>query len=217
LPLIDPKTNKPTLATNPLWNEFLQTVYINSMGGPEMSSYIHEKKALPGRNDFIKNKNVAMVTGLAAYSKQIPELQQDAVNWDMVSLPVFKEHPDVGPQEYPTFAGLASTSQQKDAVMEILKTLVSKEFQDNVPENTGGIPVLNASKEAYTKNSKGKNFNAVFYHKFAAIAPKTKYDYIAANVLKDAIPQVVAGNLDPNTALRNAAEEVDKQITALNQ
>ncbi|WP_028552189.1 ABC transporter substrate-binding protein [Paenibacillus sp. UNC451MF] len=215
--LIDPKTNKSMLTSDPKWTEFIQTVYLNNMSGPEMKDNVNNKSSLPNRTDFVKSQNVAMMTGLASYTNQIPELQQNMVDWDVVSLPTFKENPSVGPQEYPVYIGMTSISQHKDAVMNVLKYMESKEYQDNVPLYAGGIPALDASKGSFitSSKSKGKNLNAVFYNKPATTSPKTIYDSISVNALNKVIPQIVAGNMDLNTALRSVDEEVDKKIMEL--
>jgi multiple sugar transport system substrate-binding protein len=137
------------------------------------------------------------------------------LNWDMVSLPTFKEQPGVGSQSYPFYFGITKLSKNPDASMEVLKYMVSDEFQMELSKK-GIMPVVKneAVQKALGQDSpfKNKNLKAVFHNKFAPIPAKAPYDAsIVANYAKYA-DQVMKQKMDINTAFRKSEEESLKII-----
>ncbi|MDF2722726.1 MAG: hypothetical protein K0Q59_2401 [Paenibacillus sp.] len=64
------------------------------------------------------------------------------------------------------------------------------------------------------KGMEGKNVAAFFKDTLGKPAPTTKYDAIAKTALNAAFAQMGGNKVDANTALRQAEENINKQIDA---
>jgi len=139
----------------------------------------------------------------------------DGMNWDMVSLPTFKEVPGIGSQSYPTYFSIASISEHKEEALEIMKYLISDEYQMSASKQ-GYMTVLDnrsvqqaLGQEAKTKD---KNLKSMFLNKLPAIPLKTLYDSKAENALNRSISSVVLGKTDINSYFRESEEAANKGI-----
>ncbi|MDB5084157.1 MAG: hypothetical protein JWN30_1043 [Bacilli bacterium] len=218
LSFVDPKTGQAAI-DNDKWRKFIQNVWV---APAEVSGYRDVMKiykdTIPYKDAFIKDKNLAMFAYLTNY---LGNLQGAGLNWDMVSLPTFSDNSGTGSQAYPTYFGITSTSNNKDAAMEVLKYLTSEEYQMDWSKQ-GVISVLNndAIKKSLGQDSpyKGKNFSAMVTNKLAPIAVLTDADNITEQVVeKQVLNQVASGSTDINSALRSAQDEANKQIAAAKQ
>src|SRR5690606_2238243 len=124
-------------------------------------------------NDFVKEQTVGMF-GYLSSLVYVWEENLKEVNWDMVSWPTLDSNKGVGSQSYPSYFGITSVAKEKEAAMEVLKFMVSDEFQTQMARN-GIMPVLKneAIQKELGKDSfyKDRNWQAVFYNKFAPIPP----------------------------------------------
>ncbi|MFD1953891.1 ABC transporter substrate-binding protein [Paenibacillus thailandensis] len=139
-------------------------------------------------------------------------------NWDMVSIPTFKENPGIGGQAYPEYAAVASFSENKDAAVNVIKYMISEEFQMKYAKK-GIMPVLTSKdvQAAYGSESyKDKNNLAVFYNPFAPVMVKTKFDGDVERAFTGQKNDLALGKIDVNTMLRTAKEEADKKIAEKN-
>ncbi|CAM3553032.1 ABC transporter substrate-binding protein [Marinicrinis lubricantis] len=202
LPYLDPETKQPTIQTDEKWKTFFQKVYTNPMFPYK------ETGAVPGGNDFMNSKILAMYAMLSNWSFNSPEFEM--MNWDMVALPTFEEAPGVGSQPYPNYFAVAELSEHKDEAMKVIKFLISKEAQLKLSK-IGVVPTLEDDevKNALGSESifKNKNWGAVFYHSFAPIPYKDIYDSTIEKHYREAI---LPAQDDINTAFRVAAENASK-------
>ncbi|TMV45175.1 extracellular solute-binding protein [Paenibacillus mesophilus] len=138
----------------------------------------------------------------------------EKIDWDMVALPTFKELSGVGAQASPVGLAITSMAQNKDAAMEVLKYILSKENQTAISKK-GMIPVLTdeSVKKVFSQDSpfKGKTWGAVFYNKLAPIPYKSVYELKIENIYA-AAANIVKGTTDLNTALREAAEKANQAV-----
>lgn len=214
IPNVDLKTQTPTINTNEKWKQFFQTVFLDPYTDAGYKEQLDKTNKVPDINSFLKDQNVAMYAYLSSLVYVLPdELQK--LNWDMVSLPVFKDQPGVGSQSYPFYFGITKLSKHPEESMEVLKYMVSEEFQMDLSKK-GIMPVLknDAVQNALGQESpfKTKNFKAVFFNKFAPIPAKAPYDAnIVANYAKYA-DQVIKQKIDINSAFRKSDEESAKII-----
>ncbi|MDF2663251.1 MAG: extracellular solute-binding protein family 1, partial [Paenibacillus sp.] len=171
------------------------------------------KNALPYRDALTKDQYLGMFVFLSQMPFTVPEMK--TMNWEMVSLPTFKELPNVGSQSYPSYFTITSLSKSKEAAMEVLKYLISDEYQMEISRK-GTMPVLKneAVQKAYAQDTeyKDKNFASVFYNKFAPISPKSIYDVAVEKTYTKDIGLIAKGEIDINTAFRNAEEAAAKAI-----
>jgi multiple sugar transport system substrate-binding protein len=138
-------------------------------------------------------------------------------NWDVVSLPTFKDLPGVAGQPGPTYLTVSTTSKHRDEAFLSIAQMLSEEVQLERSKD-GSVTVLNNFKSAidvFGQNApalKGKNVKAITPTKMAEPAVFSKYNTIAQNEISSLIMRVATGEKDLNTALRESAEAIDKQI-----
>lgn len=219
LPYVDAKTNKATINSD-LWKTLYQTYYIAPAGNQGYKDRIGAlTNKLPYKDDFLKEQNLAMFVYLSDLQTTLPK-EIAGMDWDLVSMPTFKEKPDIGSQSYPTFISLTNLSQNQDAAMRVVNYLTSEEYQLEASKNAI-MPVLqsNEVKQAFGQGTefKNKNFKAVFYNKPAPISVKTRYDDAAEKKYIAPLVNVSLGSVDINTALRTAEEEANKAIEEMKQ
>ncbi|MCC2686311.1 MAG: extracellular solute-binding protein family 1 [Paenibacillaceae bacterium] len=217
LPFLDPKTGKATI-NNENWKKILETVF----AGPAKSQIYREgmnglKGKLPGKDQLIKDKTLAMFvenTGVG----MMTSIEAGKVDWDMVSMPTFKDLPKIGSQGYPTYLAITPLAKFPDAAMEVIKYATSAEFQ--TANSRKGLPTVlnddNIKKQLGQDTPfKGKHFAAAFFNKPAPIAVKSEFD---DDILKIYIQQeadLALGKVDVNTLLRTAEEQANKKADEL--
>jgi multiple sugar transport system substrate-binding protein len=213
LPLIDPVSQKAALETD-AWKNLINAAIIAPMQIEGTKTAIAQSKnKLPYKPDFSKNRNVAMFVFNYGFHTD-PSFE--GMNWDVVSLPVFKDQPKIGTQPYPNYMFVTATSKVKQQVMEVIKAFTSDEYQKEISEQ-GEVTVLKSEEIKKVFGSKtpftDKNLkNAIFYNQFAAPSTKTVNDNAVTKSLKNKAVDIIMGKKDINTALREANEEVDKAI-----
>ncbi|TMV44708.1 extracellular solute-binding protein [Paenibacillus mesophilus] len=219
IPHADMTADKPTINKDERWKTYFDIFYTQPLGAPGYQDGVVKLNRLPDINDFVKSKTVGMYAYLSsliyAWEKELKEL-----NWDIVSLPTIKGQPAVGSQSYPSYYGITKMAQNKDAAAQVLKYLVSDEFQAEIARK-GTMPVLNSDK---VKADLGKespyadrNWKAIFYNKFAPIPPKAAYDGDLVTAYYNFGNQYSLGKMDMNTTLRSAEEDALKKIEAFKQ
>lgn len=214
LPLIDPGTHTATINTNDLWRKYYETVFLAVTDTPGYREYMESiGGGYPYRNEFLVDQTLAMFAWLSSIVFVFPD-DYSSMNWDMVALPTFEDHPGIGSQGYPTYFSITSISDNPDASMQVIKHLISKEVQIELAK-TGVMPVLTDDEviAAYGSESffSDKNVGAAFYNQFAPISVKTKYDNLAEAPYWRAIDGVIQTG-DMNTVFREKAEEVNQAI-----
>jgi len=212
LPFIDEKTGKSTLSDE-RWKKFYTTLYEEPAKVAGYREYIRaNNNNIPSTGQFHKEQNLAMFAYLSSYF-QVNAVNLKEVDWDMVSIPTFKELPGVGVQSYPTYFSVTNMSKHKDEAMAAIKALVSEEVQTELSRK-GIMPGLNSDKikKVFGEQSefKDKNWKAVYYNKFAEFSTKTKYEIALQNFHTDPMKKIASGEMDVNTALLKAEEAVNK-------
>ncbi|MFK7692579.1 ABC transporter substrate-binding protein [Paenibacillus sp. HJGM_3] len=218
VPSADLKTDTPTINSDDRWKRFFQTVFLDPVQDSNLQNMMKTTNKAPIIDDFVKAKNIAMINYVSSLAT-VWEEQFKSMEWDMVSMPTFKELPGVGSQAYPSYFGITKMAKQKDAAMEVLKYMLSDEFQTELAR-IGTMPVLKseAVQQELGKKSvfKDKNWKSVFYNKFAAIPPKASYEADIAGIYASYGTKIQIGSVDMNTGLRQADEDAKKRITDLN-
>ncbi|WP_186446005.1 ABC transporter substrate-binding protein [Paenibacillus cremeus] len=214
LPIVDPKSGKSSLSDD-RWKKMYSTLYEEPAKPQGYREYMKTIKGnIPNVDEFHNKQNLGMLVYLSSYF-QVNAKELKGVNWDMVSVPTFKDMPGVGVQPYPGYFSVTKQSKHKDDAMEVIKYLISDEVQMQLSK-TGTMSALktDAVKKAFGEQSEYKDHNlkAVYFNKFAEMSQKTKYD----NALQDAyfapMKQVASGDVDINTALRQAEEVANKKL-----
>lgn len=210
IPYADGKTNKPTINADERWKTLFQTVFMN----PVMTEAYASAKTIPNWNSFSKEHRLAMLL----FTASVPTAYEEALkplDWDMTTMPVFKDHPNKGSRANPIYFGVTSLSKQPDAAMEAIKFWTSIEYQ--VEMSKKGKLMSSTSKEVTgVLGSESvfadKNWKAMTYYPFSPLAPLTKYDNKVRTVYTNQLNKLLAGQTDLNTSLRSMEEEAAKVI-----
>lgn len=214
IPNADIAANTPTINKDDRWKTFYDTLFVRPAQQPVYQTYMNAKKAMPDMNGFVNEQNIAMFAYLSSWIN-VWEKQLQTVDWDMVALPSFGSSPGVGSPSYPGYFGITKISKNKDAAMKVLEAMVSDEFQLELAKK-GIMPVVGKPEvtKAFGQQSpfSGKHLEAVFYNKFAPIAPKAPYDATLVNIYRNFGAEIQSGRMDMNTALRAAEEQAVKAI-----
>lgn len=210
VPSYDTKTNKIMIEDDKFKAVVTNFSRFYQLAGNEYANDLLTKHA----DLFMKDQRAAMYAYYGSHLLSTPV----SFNWDIVSMPYFKDAMGVAPQQSPAYFSIAGMSKNKDQAFEIIAYLTSDEYQ-LMQSKEGTIPtVLNAGiKSAYAQSQQayaGKNINAFFSGKAAPISNKDKLNGIAANQVNTAFKEIVTGAKDVNTALRDAAEAARKLIDA---
>lgn len=214
LPYVDTGTLTTTINRNDKWNILFDTL-TRATSVPLYRDTIAASKRIPDTNSFFKDRNAAMLVALVN-----SHLTQDVsgLDWDMVTFPTFKEAPGVGPQSSPTIFGIAASSDHKDQTMELIRFLLSDEFQMSV-SRSGALPVVNSPEvqSSFGKETAfaDKNIKAAFSSNLAPTSAKTIYDGEVWKVVNKNTLPLASGTIDLNTMLRTTEEEANAAIQSL--
>lgn len=207
---IDPKTNKANFTSDTFRQAFENLARFYQIPG---NGVPNNKYALASQTDsFYKDKTSAMVMTTSGSGSS---LFKDAVNWDVVQIPFLPDKPGVGPQSYPGYMYMTKLTKNREMAFRVLAYATSDEWQlDSI--KTGNGPILrdpSIMKQFGTDVPvlKGKNIRSLYPQAFAAPTPKGKYQNIADVEMLSALNDVLSGT-DVNTALKQAAERVNKKI-----
>jgi multiple sugar transport system substrate-binding protein len=218
IPLVDEKTQTPTINRDERWKKFYQTLLIAPTEVPGIKEYLKKQNAIDG---FFKDQEVAILGGVTAFVVNTREDQLNKFNWDWVPLPSFQDLPKVGGQPYTQYFGITRMAKDKktaDAAMDMLKYLLSDEFQTEIARK-GFMPVLknvDVRKEfGQGTKVKDKNWGAYFYNKLAEVPYKSVYEIPISSLYVANMNKVMIGELDLNTALRLSEESAAKKLQEL--
>lgn len=205
---IDPITMKSNFNSEP-WKQFMQSIVdIFTTSGHTYTK--EDLDVATSRGFFEKDMIAAMYTN---YSGGTPP---ETMNWDVVSVPSYSSAPGIGSQVYPNYWYVTGISKHKDVAFEILTYLTSEEFQSQ-HNRKGFATVLTNSeiKKQYGQDMAkfhGKNVEALFPKQPAKPMQYTTFARAAQSAFQQAFYAHMLEGKDLNTALREAAEQVDKQI-----
>ncbi|TMV52847.1 extracellular solute-binding protein [Paenibacillus mesophilus] len=216
LPFVDPKAEKALVQTEG-FKRIIDTFAALYKAGGAVDPADFDAS---GQKAFITKRNVAIWAGNAVYPNLIDlEKKGNGFNWDIVSLPTFKEAPGIGTQYFGAVWAVSSANGNQEMAAHIISVLTSAEVQIE----GGGLLRFPTLKEPAVKDSLGKgesflqskNMKALQINKIPAATKPTKYDSAASGILVSKAAEVIRDQKDSNTALREAAEEIDKKIAEI--
>jgi multiple sugar transport system substrate-binding protein len=214
IPLVRTDTKKSAFDTDDRWKTFSE----NLIRFYKIPGYAHIKSNQISepheRNRFFKDRTAAMFLSMTALHspKELGDL-----NWNLAPFPVFKEKPDTGPQAYPTYFYVTSMSKSKDQAFEVIAFLTTEEYQSQQLRDGKFLTTLNnkALRLQFGQNNPiyaGKNVQAFQPDKYAPAGSVNKYNGTHQGEYNNVIRDAVHNGKDINTALREAAERINKKI-----
>lgn len=213
LPLVDPATKK-ALVNNDGWKRFLEGM------GRFFQIPGNEYDGIGDSVAFTDNQNLAMRVGPNILARVAKAAAETGLDWDLVSVPVFDRSPGSGSQLIAPFYSIPAGGKHKEEAFRVMAYLLSPEVQQ-LKSRTGRMPIINdqAAIQAFSSDIEGiqqKNIAAFFKEAIGKPIKATSYDGIAKDELwKKALPAVYNGQKDANTALREAEESINMQISSL--
>lgn len=212
LDYVDIETNKAIINTD-AWQKYIQNfVPLYTMAGYEPDP---EKLSPVGVGElFFQEKVVAMHP---SFNADNPKEDQN-INWDAVTLPEFKDLPGVGSQPYPVYLAVTSVSENRDEAFAALAQLLSNEAQSWLTAEMG-FPTVLKDEEVKAQFAKklpaweGKNIHAIGAQ--SPSSPPNNVKFISAYAQQEvdlAMTEVITGEKDVVTALRDAAERANSNI-----
>lgn len=171
-------------------------------------------------NEFTKDKKLAML-GVAPILPTVKAAEAESgFNWDIVTLPDFKEIKGRSLQAIIPYMVVTKTSKYKEqAFLAITAFLEDEALIERAKNNNLTVakdPAINKHFGENDSGLKGKNLKAIMEYNTAD--PQTyftKYDAQAVNTLTNAFRQVIQNNKDTNTALREAEDAINKKIAEI--
>lgn len=210
LDLVDPKTHKAAFQTDQ-WKKIV--------------SMLTRFMTIPGHDvtqatvaNFNTKGIVAMATNYTGCCGFTPG--EAVKNWGVVPIPDFADQRGIGPQSFPNYWYMSSISQNRDAAFEVMSYIVSDEFQTSLNARALATslkdPKIRAGYGRDMEKYNGQNVAALF-PKHAKMSNITEFQIVASSQLNTALTQIATQGVDINTALREAAEAVDKKIEETKQ
>lgn len=206
LDLVDPKTMKASFNTD-AWKKIVEqlTKFMKISGYDVAQATVA---------NFNTKGIVAMATNYTGCCGFTPG--ESVTNWGMVTIPEFPDKRGVGPQLFPNYWFMSTTSKHRDAAFEVMSYITSQDFQ--VSLNSRGLATALNDPKLYEKYGqdlpkyKGKDVSVLFPKQPAQISNITEYQVVAAQQLNAALTRIAKDNVDINTAMREAVENTDKEI-----
>jgi multiple sugar transport system substrate-binding protein len=171
-----------------------------------------------GHDDFVTQKNIAMLVYWGIEWALVPAEKDNGLKWDYRPMPVWPDLPNIGPASYSNTLGIGSNTKHKEQAFEVLKYIISDEFQ-MAKAKEGGLPISTTAEveQAYIdysrENMGEKNFQALFALKPASPEVAELPRYYGAQVGTWEVSQAFATlDKDINTVLREMDEQTLKNI-----
>lgn len=217
VPLVRTDSRKSTFDTDSRWNVFVDNL-IRFYKLPGFADIASKQLSEPHeRNRFFKDRTVAMFLALTAL--HTPQ-ELGNLNWDLASFPTFKDKPGIGPQAYPTYFYVTSMSRHKDEAFEAIAYLTNEDYQAARLKEGKFLTTLSNKtlRSSFGQNNPlyaGKNVKAFQPDQYARAGSVNKYNGNAIAEFNTVVKDIVFDHKDANTALREAAERLNKQIEAM--
>ncbi|GAA3405015.1 ABC transporter substrate-binding protein [Paenibacillus hodogayensis] len=213
---VDPKTTKATLA-NDYWKRvFDRTLPLYTL--VPIAQPTNLTSLTSARTMFEKEKNVAIFVGVNDAGVRAANGSMD-MNWDISPFPSFKSAPNEGPQPSTRYYLISSTSKNREAAFAAITQFVSDDIQRELVTTGATPPLQNVDYISQLGSGipqlKGKNVKALVPPHYGEMNVKDQYYIASRAALINAFNQVVAGQKDVNTALRDAEDAANKQIAEL--
>lgn len=217
---VDPETNQLLINKDPKWKQMFETFFVQPyQSNAVFQEFFAANNAPPAFKHFATDQNTAMTTYIASLlGQQYIDQILDKVQWDIVSHPTLNGYPGLGTQPDPIYIGMTKLTKNKEATMEVLKYLISDEYQTMMARKAHMTVLKDPNIHKQTgadivRSGVGKNWGALHYHKMAPLAPiHPKVDLLVVNALTTYANKLAKGEYDVNTMMRLAEEDIQKRI-----
>ncbi|WP_176706656.1 ABC transporter substrate-binding protein [Paenibacillus hemerocallicola] len=214
LTIVDAKTGKSQV-TNAAWKQVAELLQrIVAIPGN------WDGKA--GRGDFWGKKTVAMLATTNVFTSIEPEARKGFTNWDVAQYPSHANRPGVSGMVDAWVMIIAKTSKHKEQAMQVINVVTSDEVQllasaKFAQMSTLANPEMNRQfgSQLDSLNIKQKNLAGIFKGRIVAAPKFSPYERQARTPYQDNMLKVFGGQMDVNTALRDADDKINKLLAEL--
>ncbi|MDB5084470.1 MAG: extracellular solute-binding protein family 1 [Bacilli bacterium] len=211
---VDPATDQATVASDPNWAKAMniyQSIY--TIAGN------YDPKGSTAVNTFEKDKTAAMlILNMGWTNLRIAE--QTGLHWDIVSEPTLPENPKQTYEADDDVVSISSTCQNKDLAFKVIEFLSSPAMVAEYGKLSASPVIINQqTTDAFCSDYPdlfNKHVKAAFYGTAAIPKKSSPYEYLATTVLSATAKDIASGT-DVNTALRQAQDAINKQISDAKQ
>jgi multiple sugar transport system substrate-binding protein len=206
---IDYKTDKATVRTDP-WKRVFELM--NSLYAiPGNANTGDPKKA------FLTDKTLAMYGNLSIIN-DLEAAAKNGLNWDIVQYPSYTEKPNTYGNASVNMMVITKTSKHKEQALQVISAATSEEVQLASAKQGRVTPMKDAKfKEAFgtgREGMKGKNVAGIFKSRPVKYPIASKYRSKAEGIMQTKFAAYSKGEMDVNTALAQAEEEINKMVEA---
>jgi multiple sugar transport system substrate-binding protein len=208
------KTMKSTM-NDPRWRTIFETVKkVYTLPGNTPAKL----SGNTGLDPFTKDKNVAMFATTNQIHRMV-DATPTGLNWDMVQYPSLPEAPGVSTDVDAHILLIPQTAKHKEAAMKVIQVRMSDEVQKLLVSKTARVspmkdPIYKKLFASDMPETKGKNIEGAFKGKIVAAPIRTLYLKESQAIANDIFVKYVNGEIDLNTALRQADEEINKYVAS---
>jgi multiple sugar transport system substrate-binding protein len=215
LPYVDRATNKAVLLTDS-W----KMVLAKAKEFYEIPGMTDKGKLAKASTEFFNNQRLAAIANWGnGMTGTFESMYADGkpLNWDMVTIPNFKEAKGYSREADYQMLEISETSKYKEQAFQVIDYITSDDVQQLINKK-GRLTALQKTEQfkktfaADLPSYKGKNMNAIFSVKPANMHSLTEYDKDVRKIANNALLDVVVKQKDMNTALRDANDAADKLI-----
>lgn len=220
LPFVDPETNTPVVEEgHEGWRKLYQTfkgIYELPGAWPEGETYGK------GRAAFLETKNLAMFPHLVMIGDEdFIQAVDNGMNIGLTTFPEFADQPGVGPGVFSDGFIIPQTGESIDAAFEVIAYLLSDEVQSHAAKlgNPTSLNNPDIQNELYADHPLAQevDFTSIYNQQFADPYPIYKYENNVRSIVQNNLVQYFTGQLDLNTAMRQANEELKQFIAERNE
>lgn len=169
-----------------------------------------------GKDVFIKEQRLATTPFYLDDTVKMAKNSPPPFRWDMTSLPVFSERPNIGGMLDFHMVMAFKGTKNKEAVYRVILTLMSEETQLAMAKR-GRLSALKDPKlktliDADSGIFKDKNLAGVFKVSSAPMVNFSPYNSEASTGVKDIINNIAFKHIDLNTAMRDGEMKANQLI-----
>lgn len=214
LTIVDAKTGKSRLQSEP-WKQ--------------VAELLQQIGAIPGnwdgktnRQDFWGKRSIAMLATTNVFASIEPEARKGFTNWDVAQYPSYSSQPGVSGMVDAWVMIVAKTSRHKEQAMQVIDVVTSDEVQQLAAAKYAQLSTLASpairqqfGSQLESLNIKQKNVAGIFKGRIVAAPKFSPYERQARAPFQENMAKVVNGQMDVNTALRDADERTNKLLDEL--
>jgi multiple sugar transport system substrate-binding protein len=205
LKFVDESSGKAAVSS-PAWIHFLSV-----MRAIPQVKYILR----PNEDEFIRLQVTAMSAGRIDRFREMFDPAWKSFRWDVVTYPIFPETGMVVPGGLQNYLGLNAQSKHKEEAFQVIRHLVSREFQlDNSRKGIGSVlrdEQVHREFASMSEAWKGKNIQALFKYRPQSLGIPGELDNkVSQGGVGRMLSDIIQNREDPKAAVEKLEREINR-------